>query len=85
MTGQAVSYDLNGNLTAIGSRSYVYSSQNQLLQAATLSGGTALYSYGPAARRVRANVGGVVTEFLHAGGMAEACPPPVRGQAEGRV
>jgi RHS repeat-associated protein len=34
-----------------------------------LSGGTVQYSYGPGARRVRKNVDGTVTSFIHAGGM----------------
>lgn len=66
----AFTYDLNGNLVSDGARSFVYSAENQLLEATTLSSGTALYSYGPAARRVRKQVDGVGADFLHAGAMA---------------
>ena len=69
MSGTVPTYDDNGNLTGYGSRSYTYSAENQLLQATTLSGGTVEYSYGPGARRVRKNVDGTVTSFIHAGGM----------------
>ena len=67
VTGEAHSYDANGNLTSAGSRSYIYSAQNQLLEATTLTGGIARYSYGPAARRVRKDVDGTITSFIHAG------------------
>ena len=51
-------------------RIYTYSSENQLLEADTLSGGSVQYSYGPGARRVRKNIiGGSLTSFIHAGGM----------------
>jgi RHS repeat-associated protein len=69
VSGTVPTYDDNGNLTGYGSRSYTYSAENQLLQATTLSGGTVEYSYGPGARRVRKNVDGTVTSFIHAGGM----------------
>jgi RHS repeat-associated protein len=56
-------------MTEADGRIYTYSSENQLLQADTLAGGTVQYSYGPGARRVRKNVDGTVTSFIHAGGM----------------
>jgi len=69
VSGTVPTYDDNGNLTSYGARNYIYSAENQLLQATTLSGGTVEYSYGPGARRVRKNVDGTVTSFIHAGGM----------------
>jgi len=69
VTGEAHDYDANGNLISAGTRNYIYSSQNQLLEATTLTGGTARYSYGPAARRVRKDVDGTTTSFIHAGEM----------------
>jgi RHS repeat-associated protein len=69
VSGTVPTYDDNGNLTGYGARSYTYSAENQLLEATTLSGGTVEYSYGPGARRVRKNVDGTVTSFIHAGGM----------------
>ena len=69
MSGTTPTYDDNGNLTGYGSRTFTYSAENQLLQATTLSGGTIQYSYGPGARRVRKNVDGTITSFIHAGGM----------------
>jgi len=68
ITGQAQTYDLNGNLTNDGTRTFTHSSENQLLQA-TSTGMTALYSYGPAARRVRTSVNGTRTDMVHAGDM----------------
>jgi RHS repeat-associated protein len=69
VAGVSYSYDLNGNLTSDGLRTFTYTAENQLLTATTLSGGTAQYSYGPVARRVRKSVDGVGTDFLHAGNM----------------
>jgi len=72
VSGQALSYDDNGNLTSDGARSYVFSSENQLLSATTTSG-TTDYSYGPAARRLRkATPDGAVTDFVLAGDMVIA-------------
>jgi len=68
ITGQAQTYDLNGNLTNDGPRTFTHSSENQLLQAAS-TGMTALYSYGPAARRVRTSVNATRTNMVHAGDM----------------
>lgn len=71
VSGQAYTYDLNGNLTSDGVRTFVYSSENQLLS--FIGGGqVAEYSYGPAARRVRTNINGTVTHFAHAGDMEVA-------------
>ena len=68
VSGQAYTYDLNGNLTSDGVRTFAYSSENQLLS--FIGGGqVAEYSYGPAARRVRTNVDGTITHFTHAGDM----------------
>ena len=69
-----MNYDLNGNLVCISGPvacaargdDFIYSAENQLLRA---WGPDADYSYDPAARRVRKDVAGVVTDFLHAGDM----------------
>lgn len=74
VTGAVMNYDLNGNLVCISGPvacaargdDFIYSAENQLLRA---YGPDADYSYGPAARRVRKDVAGVVTDFLHAGAM----------------
>ena len=74
VTGAVMNYDLNGNLVctsgpvacAARGDDFIYSAENQLLRA---YGPDADYSYGPAARRVRKDVAGVVTDFLHAGDM----------------
>ena len=69
-----MNYDLNGNLVCMSGPvacaargdDFIYSAENQLLRA---YGPDADYSYDPAARRVRKDVAGVVTDFLHAGAM----------------
>ncbi|WP_300531299.1 RHS repeat-associated core domain-containing protein [Maricaulis sp.] len=73
VSGQALSYDANGNLTSDGARSFTYTAENQL-STFTGTGVVARYGYGPAARRVRKETGpntsGLTrTDFLHAGEM----------------
>jgi RHS repeat-associated protein len=63
--GTAFSYDLNGNLTGDGARSYTWSARNQL---ASLSGAiTATFQYDGVGRRRGKTVTGVSTSFLYDG------------------
>jgi len=58
-----LSYDLNGNLTSDGTRTYTYDSESRLR---TASGpfGTLTYTYDPLGRRLRTIRNGVLTWFL---------------------
>ena len=70
MSGTVPTYDDNGNLTGYGSRTFTYSAENQLLRVEdSVTQMTANYSYGPGARRVRKEVNGTITRFIHAGRM----------------
>lgn len=62
---QALSYDLNGNLVADGTYTYVWNAQNQLEQ--LLQSGTqiASYQYDPFGRRAQKVINGTTTRFLY--------------------
>jgi len=63
--GAALSYDLNGNLTADGTNSYSWDARNHL---ASISGGTtASFVYDAFGRRMSKNVNGSITQFLYDG------------------
>lgn len=62
--GNALTYDDNGNLTALGATTYGWNARDQL--AATSSGGST-FSYDVLGRRTGRNVSGNATSYLHDG------------------
>lgn len=64
--GTALAYDLNGNLTSDGSRTYIWDSRNRLT--AIAGAATASFRYDAFGRRSGATVSGSTTSFLYDGG-----------------
>jgi RHS repeat-associated protein len=62
--GNALTYDDNGNLTALGSTTYEWNARDQL--ASTSSGGST-FSYDVLGRRTGRDVSGAATSYLHDG------------------
>lgn len=58
-----ITYDGNGNMTSDGSQTYIYNKSNQMI-GAFVDATTISYLYDPAGRRVKKDVGGIVTEYL---------------------
>ncbi len=71
--GTSFSYDANGNMVSktgsIGATSYVYDSENRLVQINTqpVTGNPQLvtYKYDPFGRRIEKNVNGVITRYVY--------------------
>jgi len=62
---QALSYDLDGNLTSDGTNSYTWDARHQL---ASISGGmSASFTYDPFGRRVSRTIGSTTTSYLYDG------------------
>ena len=66
VSGIAISYDLNGNLTNDGTFTYQYGEDNRL-RSAVGSSYTVTYNYDPLGRRSAKTVNGTVTRFLSDG------------------
>lgn len=64
--GTPYSYDPNGNLTSDGINTYTYDYENRLIQV-TGPGVNVRYTYDGFGRRIKKEVNGVVTYFLHDG------------------
>jgi RHS repeat-associated protein len=62
-----ITYDANGNMTSDASQTYAYNKVNQMVSA-LVGSSTSLYTYDPIGRRVKKDVDGTVTAFLHDGG-----------------
>ena len=62
----SLTYDLNGNLTADGTWTYTYDTENHLLSVAR-SGSSNSYVYDPLGRRLAKTVNGVTTRYLSLG------------------
>lgn len=63
ISGVALAYDGNGNLTGDGTNSYTFDAKNRLIAASTTSG-SANYDYDAFDRRVAKIVGAITTKFL---------------------
>lgn len=59
-----LNYDPNGNITARGSTSYIYDSQNRMVSA-TVRGVAATYGYNERHQRISKTVGGVTTLYVY--------------------
>ena len=66
VAGVSLTYDDNGNLTADGTNSYIYDSQNRVISALTPAH-TVSYEYDYSGRRISKTVDGVVTKFAYDG------------------
>ena len=64
--GQALTYDLNGNLTSDGTTTYTWDARDRLV-ALTGPGLTSSFSYDPLGRRPSKTINGTATSFLHDG------------------
>lgn len=62
--GTALTYDDNGNLTALGSSSFGWNTRSQLT---STSNGSSSFTYDVLGRRTGRTVSGVTTEYLHDG------------------
>ncbi len=62
----ALAYDLAGNLTSDGSRTYTYDGENRLASI-TQGGVTSTFKYDYLGRRISKNVGGAETRYLYDG------------------
>ncbi len=62
-------YDANGNLTrkviAESTTTYVYNTENRLVQVTTPNGLTTQYTYDPFGRRIKKNINGIVGWYLY--------------------
>jgi RHS repeat-associated protein len=65
-TGQALSYDLNGNLTGDGTNTYTWNARNQLVSM-TGPGVSASFQYDALGRRTSKTVNGDATNYLYDG------------------
>ncbi|MCD9127680.1 hypothetical protein [Luteimonas fraxinea] len=65
--GGSLSYDLNGNLTSDGTRSYIWNARNQLVEIRQGTSTIASFGYDVLGRRTTKIEGGVTTEYLHDG------------------
>lgn len=63
---QTLTYDLHGNLTSDGTKTYTWDARNRLT-AITGPGLTASFQYDPVGRRMRKVMNGVPTDFLYDG------------------
>ena len=63
--GTSLAYDANGNMVSktdtSGTMSYVYDSENRLVQITTPNAQLVTYKYDPFGRRIEKNVNGVIT------------------------
>jgi len=64
--GQALTYDLNGNLTSDGTTTYTWDARDRLV-ALTGPGVTASFNYDPLGRRPSKTINGTATSFLYDG------------------
>ncbi|MBI1728963.1 MAG: RHS repeat-associated core domain-containing protein [Candidatus Rokubacteria bacterium] len=64
--GQALTYDLSGNLTGDGTTTYTWDARDRLV-ALTGPGVTASFSYDPLGRRLSKTINGTATSFLYDG------------------
>ncbi|MFZ3090153.1 MAG: hypothetical protein WA240_05995, partial [Nitrospirota bacterium] len=67
--GTSFSFDANGNMVSktdsSGTMSYVYDSENRLVQLTTPNAELVTYKYDPFGRRIEKNVNGVITRYVY--------------------
>ncbi|MCI0620714.1 MAG: RHS repeat-associated core domain-containing protein, partial [Acidobacteria bacterium] len=68
--GQTLIYDLNGNLTNDGSRTYTWNARNQLVSIASGAATIANFQYDAFGRRISKTIGGTTTGFVYDGANA---------------
>ncbi|MBI5182127.1 MAG: RHS repeat protein [Nitrospirae bacterium] len=67
--GTSFTFDANGNMTSktdsSGTTSYVYDSENRLVQLTTPNAQLVIYKYDPFGRRIEKSVNGVITRYVY--------------------